>query len=117
MTRFDLFIVLAAIAMAVVIIRRAIRNAVTMVGNDFRTVFEKFDSVFLVLGTGFGTFRETLDAMAEEKTAVIVDERSEASKPAWTPACSHPTPQYGCPDCIRAARGEELVTPSEPTKN
>jgi len=44
MTRSDLFIILGAIAIAIVIIKRAIWNAVIMVGKDFNAVSSRLGS-------------------------------------------------------------------------
>jgi len=120
MTSFDLFIILAAIAIAVVIIKRAIWDAVVMIGHDFHRVFERLNSTSAALGIALGTLSrrlEKLEAMAEEKTAVELDKGSESSKPAWMPACDHRTPQYGCADCIEAAHvvEPEAGSPSDST--
>jgi len=104
MTRSDLFIILGAIVIAVLIIKRAIWNAVRMVGNDFSSVFEKLNYISVVLRvleTDIGTLRrsndfnsvsEKLNSLSEVLQILETDVRDTPSK--IIPLC--PGPVLGC---------------------
>jgi len=115
MSGFDLFIILAAIAIAVIIIKRAIWNAVKMVGFDFRNVFGTLNGITGQLQTLEMSVklldqrlrRVTRKVTRKGKPTTWRQQPTASATPIWAPTCNHPTPQYGCPDCIQAARTVE----------